>query len=151
MMPEVVVMVGLQGCGKSTWVKEHLAGTHVVVSKDLWPNARHKELRQRRAIADALGAGLDVVVDNTNPSPLERAPIIEVARQHRARVRAVYIDTPLAHCLARNAARSGRAAVPAVGILSTRRRLTPPRPAEGFDSVDVVVAQPVSRLAAAAR
>lgn len=141
-MAEIVVMVGLQGCGKSTWVKEHLAGTHVVVSKDLWPNARRKDLRQTRAIADALGSGLDVVVDSTNPSPLERNPIIEVGRRYRARVRAVYIDTPFADCLSRNAARRGRALVPVTGILATRRRLVPPSLDEGFDEVETVVPAP---------
>jgi predicted kinase len=136
--PEVVVMVGLQGCGKSTWVKQHLAGSHVVVSKDFWPNSGHKETRQRRAIAQALAAGLDIVVDNTNPSLIERASIIDMARQYGASVRAVYVDTPLAACLARNATRSGRASVPTVGILSTRRRLVPPRLDEGFDQVETV-------------
>lgn len=133
-------MVGLQGCGKSTWVKHHLARTHVVVSKDYWPHGRHKEVRQRRAIAQALDAGLDVVVDNTNPSPLERASIIEVARGHGATVRAVYIDLPLAECLTRNAGRSGWAAVPTAGLLSTRRRLVPPDVQEGFDRIERVAA-----------
>lgn len=138
MMPEVVVMVGLPGCGKSTWVKSHLAGTHVVVSKDLWPNARHKELRQQRAIAEALDAGLDVVVDHTNPSPLQRAAIVGVARRYGATTRAVYLDTPLDDCLTRNSARCRQAAVPEADILATRRRLVPPSVAEGFDAVDTV-------------
>lgn len=150
-MPEVVVMVGLPGCGKSTWVKSHLAGTHVVVSRDFWPNDRRKELRQQRAIGAALHAGLDVVVDDANPSPLQRASIVEVARRHGATVRAVYVDAPLEDCLARNAARPGRASVPVAGILATRRRLVPPTREEGFDGVDTVVPQPLSRLAPAAR
>lgn len=150
-MPEVVVMVGLPGCGKSSWVKSNLAGTHVVVSKDLWPNVRRKELRQRRAIAEALDADLDVVVDHTNPSPLERAAIVEEAHRHGATVRAVYVDAPLEDCLSRNAVRSGRAAVPVAGILATRRRLVPPALGEGFDAVETVVPEPLRALANSGR
>jgi predicted kinase len=135
---ELVVMVGLQGAGKSTWVAEHLAGTHVVVSKDQWPNARRREARQRRVVADALAEGASVVVDNTNPSPAERAPLIELARAAGVPARAVHLDVPLETCLARNDARTGRARVPLVGVFSTHRRLVPPSTAEGFAAVLVV-------------
>jgi predicted kinase len=136
-MTELVVMVGLQGCGKSTWVAGHLAGTHAVVSKDQWPNARRRERRQRRLVDELLAAGRDVVVDNTNPSPGERAPLIAIARAHGAVVRAVYVDVPLPVCLDRNAARTGRAQVPLVGVLATAKRLVAPTVEEGFDRVEV--------------
>lgn len=131
-------MVGLQGCGKSTWVARQLAATHVVVSKDHWPHARHREQRQQRVVGELLAAGRNVAVDNTNPSPPERAPLIAIGRAHAAAVRAVFIDVPLEICLARNASREGRAHVPVAGVLATRKRLVPPTVAEGFDSVDVV-------------
>ncbi|MEU6037200.1 ATP-binding protein [Actinomadura sp. NPDC047616] len=131
-------MVGLQGCGKTTWVAAHLARTHAVVSKDHWPNARGREARQRRVLHELLGEGRNVVVDNTNPSPKERAPIIEIARRHGATVRAVFLDVPLNVCLERNAARTGRARVPEVGVLDARKRLVPPAVEEGFDRVDVI-------------
>jgi ribosomal protein S30 len=72
-------MVSLQGSGKSTWVRKHLPASHVVVSKNYWPRARNREARQRRAVEDALAAGYSVVVDNTNASPRNRAPLIEIA------------------------------------------------------------------------
>ena len=50
-----------------------LAATHVVVSKDHWPNARRPEARQRRVVAVLLAEGASVVVDNTNPAPEDRA------------------------------------------------------------------------------
>jgi predicted kinase len=53
-------------------------------------------------------------------------------------VRAVWLDIPMALCLARNEARTGRARVPLVGVHATRARLIPPTPEEGFDRVDVV-------------
>jgi predicted kinase len=131
-------MVGLQGSGKSTWVARHLAGTHVVVSKDHWPNARRRESRQRRVVAELLAAGASVVVENTNPAPDDRAPLIAAARDAGVPVRAVWVDTPPDICRARNDARDGRARVPLVGLLATRGRFAPPDRAEGFDRIDVV-------------
>ncbi|WP_433507332.1 AAA family ATPase [Pseudonocardia halophobica] len=135
---ELVVMVGLQGAGKSTWVHGHLAATHTVVSKDHWPTAKRRGQRQRRVLEELLAAGRDVVVDNTNASPEDRAGLIAVARAHGARVRAVHLATSLELCLERNDLRTGRARVPLVGVLGTRNRLVPPSVEEGFDRVDVV-------------
>ena len=131
-------MVGLQGCGKSTWVLEHLAATHAVVSKDHWPNARRRQERQERVVTEHLAAGRSVVVDNTNPTREERAALVALAEQVGVPARAVWLDLPLATCLERNLAREGRAQVPLVAVLATRRRLVRPTPDEGFVRVDVV-------------
>ncbi len=132
-------MVGLQGAGTSTWAAEHLVGTHAVISKDHWPNARRKEQRQARVVAELLAQGRSVVVDNTSPSVEERAALIELARTAGVPARAVHLDVPLATCLARNDARVGRVRVPLQGVLGTRKRLVPPGTDEGFVRVDVVV------------
>lgn len=131
-------MAGLQGAGKSTWVQRHLAGTHAVVSKDHWPRARRREARQQRVVAELLAAGRSVVVDNTNPVPEDRAPLVAAGRAAGAAVRAVLVDTPPEVCAARNAAREGRNRVPDVGVAATRARFVRPAVAEGFDRVDVV-------------
>jgi|SRR4051812_6484224 predicted kinase len=131
-------MAGLQGSGKSAYVARYLSCTHTVVSKDHWPNARHREARQRRLVAELLAAGASVVVDNTSPSPADRACLIELAAAAGVPCRAVFVDTPLEVCLARNEARSGRARVPLVGLYSVAARLLPPSVAEGFAEVLVV-------------
>ena len=130
-------MVGLQGAGKSTWVRDHCAAA-VVVSKDHWPHARRREARQRRVVAELLAAGRSVVVDNTNASVEDRAPLVAAARLAGVPVRAVWLDTPLPTCFARNEERTGRARVPAVGLYATAARLVPPALGEGFDAVQVV-------------
>jgi predicted kinase len=135
---ELVVMVGLQGSGKSTVVAARFAATHAVVSKDHWPNARRREARQQRVVEELLGAGRSVVVDNTNPSPAERAPLVAAARRHGADALAVFVDTPVAECARRNDARAGRARIPLVGLYGTAKRLVPPTEAEGFDRVEIV-------------
>ena len=133
-------MAGLQGSGKSTWVRDHLAGTHAVVSKDHWPNARRREARQRRVVAELLAEGRSVVVDNTNAAPEDRAPLVVAARAAGVGVRAVWLDTPVPVCAARNDVREGRARVPPAGLYGTAARFVPPSTAEGFDRVDVVAA-----------
>jgi len=91
-MPELVILIGLPGAGKTTFYRERFAATHVHVSKDLWPNAAGREARQRRAIDEALAAGSSVVVDNTNPSAADRAALMELARARNARVIGYFFD-----------------------------------------------------------
>ena len=69
-------MVGLQGSGKSTWVRKHLPASHVVVSKDYWPRARNREARQRRAVEDALAAGYSVVVPPALDAGFDRVDVV---------------------------------------------------------------------------
>jgi predicted kinase len=138
---ELIIFVGLQGSGKTTWYHEHFAATHVHVSKDLMPNARNRESQQQQQIEVALSGGRSVVVDNTNPSIESRAPLISIGRRHGARVIAVYFEAHVPTSLMRNRAREGKARVPDVAIFRTKKQLVPPALDEGFDEVRVVPAQ----------
>jgi predicted kinase len=77
---ELVLLVGLQGSGKSTFCRTHYAATHVLVSKDRFRNNRRPQRRQMQLIEQALKEGSSVVVDNTNVTVEHRAPIIQLAR-----------------------------------------------------------------------
>ncbi|MCE9673326.1 AAA family ATPase [Myxococcus stipitatus] len=132
---ELVVFIGLQGSGKSSFFRQRFASSHVLVSKDLWPSTRDKEARQRRVVAAALAAGSSVVVDNTHPEVEARAPLIALGREHGARVVGYFFSSRLEECLARNARRTGRARVPDVALYATLKRLRRPSLSEGFDSL----------------
>jgi predicted kinase len=129
---QLVVFVGLPSSGKSSFYASRYAATHVHVSKDLFGHARHKQDRQMRLVEQALRTGRSVVVDNTNPRKADRAPLVFLARAFGATPIAVWFTAPVADCLRRNAAREGKARVPAVAIYTAARKLEPPTPDEGF-------------------
>lgn len=139
-MLELVIFTGLPGSGKSTYFREHFAATHVHVSKDLMPNARGREDRQRMQIESALAAGRSVVVDNTNPSRDARATLIAIGKRFGARIIAYYFDVDIRACIMRNRSREGRARVPDVAIFATRKKLHVPELDEGFDELHVITA-----------
>ena len=132
---ELVVFVGLQASGKSTFFRERFAASHEHVSKDLFRNYRDRNRRQRELIAAALGAGRSVVVDNTNPTVEDREPLIRQGREFGARIVGYSFESEPRECLARNARREGKARVPDVAIYATAKRLVPPSPEEGFDEL----------------
>lgn len=130
---ELVLFTGLQASGKTTFYRDRFAATHTHVSKDLWPNARKKEERQRRLIAEHLHAGRSVVVDNTNPTAVEREPLLAIGHGLGAHIVSYAFIVTVEDALRRNASREGRARIMDVGIYSVAKRLVLPGEAEGFD------------------
>ena len=74
---ECVILIGLPASGKSRFYREWFTGTHDHVSKDLMRNTRTPQRRQEQLVAESLGAGHSVVIDNTNPDAATRAPVEE--------------------------------------------------------------------------
>ncbi|MEU9440945.1 AAA family ATPase [Streptomyces sp. NPDC048304] len=133
---DLAVLVGLQASGKSTFYERCLSDRYALVGKDLFPRgARNKQQRQMRLVAEHLAAGRPVAVDNTNPSPEEWGPLVEVAHAHGATATAYWFPPDVTGSLRRNAAREARERVPDVGVLATLKRLREPTAADGFDAV----------------
>ncbi len=143
---EVVILIGLQGAGKSTFRGQRFGETHAVVSKDLLRNNRRPERRQRHLISAALASGLSVLVDNTNPSVEERASIIAAARTASACVIGYFFESPLPECAARNNLRPARTRVPDVGLFAAAKRLVRPSRTEGFHELWTVRTLPDLRF-----
>jgi len=134
----LVILIGLQGSGKSTFARTRLAETHVHVSRDLIGHRKNTGKRQQELIEAALRAGKSVVVDNTNPTAADRQPLIALARTHGARVVGCYFESNLQECLARNRAREGTGRVPDVALHATIKKLERPSLREGFDELSHV-------------
>ncbi len=134
-VPECVILVGLPGAGKTTFYRDRFAASHAHVSKDLWPQAKQREQRQQRTLADLLAVGESVVVDNTNPRREDRAALIAIARAHGAKVIGYFFEVSTRAAAARNQTRVGKSRVPPVAIFTTAKRLQPPTLDEGFDQL----------------
>jgi predicted kinase len=140
---EMVILVGLPGSGKTTFRKQRLDATHVVISKDLIRNNRRPARRQAQLIDQALSAGRSIVVDNVNPTREERAHLIHSARTHGARVVGFWFESCVPDCLRRNAGRQDGARVPDVAIYSMAKIFHAPEKQEGFDELyRVRIAEP---------
>ena len=129
---ELIILIGLQASGKSTFFRQYWATTHELVSKDLMRNNKNRARRQAQLVEAALQAGRSVVVDNTNPTVEERASLIELGQLYSAQIVGYYFQSKVSDCLKRNQQRTGKARIPDVGIYATTKKLVPPSYAEGF-------------------
>ncbi len=132
---DLIIFVGLQASGKSTFFRERFAATHEHVSKDLFRNNRNPNRRQTQLIETALGQGSSVVVDNTNPKVEDRLTLIKLGREFGARIIGYYFESEVRRCVGRNRRRTGKDKVPDVAIFATAKRLVAPSYSEGFDEL----------------
>jgi predicted kinase len=137
-----VIFVGLPAAGKTTFYQQRFSASHRHISKDLWRHAHRKDERQARELRAALAAGIPVVVDNTNPTAVDRQAIIAIARELGARVVGYYFDATTRDAIGRNRGREGTARVPDVAIFTAAKRMTPPVRDEGFDELHRVSVVP---------
>lgn len=130
---KLIIFIGLQASGKSTFFHTHFATNHELVSKDLMRNNKNRARRQTQLIEAALQAGSSVVVDNTNPTVEDRASLIQLGKMYGAEIIGYYFKSEVKQCLDRNQQRSGKARVPNVAIYVTIKKLVRPSYVEGFD------------------
>lgn len=131
---QLVVLVGVQASGKSTFYRERFAATHAHVSLDLL-ETRHREAARFR---EHLEAGMKIVIDNTSPTPLDRARFVPPALERGYEAHAYFFQTELEDALARNRLREGKARVPDMAVLGTHKKLVAPAREEGFAKLFVV-------------
>jgi hypothetical protein len=135
--PDLVIFIGIQATGKSTFYRERFAATHVHISLDL---LKHRN-REARLFAECLEHRRNAVIDNTNPARADRQRYLVPALAAGFRVRGFYFQSKVADALARNAGRAGAARIPDVGVRSCAGRLQRPSLDEGFAELAFVAIQ----------
>jgi len=131
---EAVILIGIQGSGKSTFYKEKFADTHVRINLDM---LRTKN-REKILLDACLEAKIKFVVDKVNASREERARYIGEAKRFGFRVVGYYLRSDLKSALERNSRRTGKARIPDKGLFDSAKRLQIPSFDEGFDKLNYV-------------
>lgn len=133
---QALIFCGIQASGKSSYYKQYFFNSHVRISMDLL-RTRHRE---RAFLALCIRTQARFVVDNTNPTALERQYYIRAARAAGYQIIGYHFRSELHTALQRNALRPGREKIPEVGIRATRNKFEAPSFSEGFDRIFLVQA-----------
>lgn len=128
---EAILLIGIQGAGKSTFYQRRFFDTHVRISLDLLKTRYREQLFLQACILTQQR----FVVDNTNVLAAEREKYIGPAREAGFRVIGYYFPVPVKQAIGRNLKREGKKKIPVQGVLGTYKRLQPPRRDEGFDDL----------------
>lgn len=141
----IVVLVGLPGSGKSTYLARLAAASlssdairKLLVDDETDQSANDRVFQTLRyLLRHRLALGRPVTyIDATNLTPEERRVYLGIGQSFGCEVDAVFFDVPLAVCRERNARR--QRVVPEEAIERLAARLTPPTADEGFHKVTVV-------------
>lgn len=144
-MRRIVLMVGLPGSGKSTWLAQQgivpLSSDWVrqILADDATDQSIHQRvfLTLRYLLRHRLGIGRPVsYLDATHLTPAERKPYIRIAGWYGCEIEAIFFDTPLEICKARN--RGRERVVPEEALDRMAAKLVPPCVEEGFSRVVVI-------------
>ena len=130
---QAVILVGIQGAGKTTFYQQRFADTHAHISLDVVGTRN----REQQRLAECLAAHQPFVIDNTNVAAADRRPYIEAAARAGYRVVGYFFDTALKPTIERNGKRADKK-VPVPALVRAFKRLEPPQRSEGFDELNRV-------------
>lgn len=131
---ELVILVGIQGSGKSTFCLSKFSQGYVRINLDTLKTRN----REWQLFTECLETGKSMVIDNTNPTKEARQRYIPKAKEFGYRVICYRMKCNVKTCLERNASRPGKENIPVAGVLGTLKKLERPEFSEGIDEIYVV-------------
>lgn len=127
----LVIMMGIQESGKSTFYHNFLAKKFVRVNLDTLKTRNQEKL----LIEDCIKQGKSFAIDNTNPTKADRGRYIPSAKASGYKVIGYFMESKLKDCIERNNLRQGKEKIPSIAIAATSNKLQLPSFDEGFDEL----------------
>ena len=146
-MSKMYVVIGAPGCGKSTYIQNHLKENEIVISRDkirfsLLKDtdeyfSKEKEVYNEfiKQIDAAIASDATFYVDQTSLNAAARNKLFSRLKKKPDKVIGIYFTTSLDTILQRNAQRTGRALVPEDAVINMFNSLTKPTLEEGFNEI----------------
>lgn len=128
---EAIIFCGIQATGKTTFYRENFLKTHVRLSLD---QLRTRN-REQKFFELCIETEQSFVIDNTNPTKLDRERYILRAKSKGFKIIGYYFQSKVVEAIARNSQREGKEKIPEVGIKGTFNKLEIPSMEEGFDEL----------------
>ena len=129
-MPAMIIMMGIQGSGKSTFCAKNFP-EYTRINLDT--------LRTRKKEKDALWLAINrkenIIIDNTNPTMDDRKKYIEAGKASQYEIIGCFMQSRLEECIERNNSRNGKEKIPSIAIACTSTKLEMPSYEEGFDKL----------------
>lgn len=153
--PEVVILMGIQGAGKSELVADFVSAGYARLNRDIMGGKLDDLVPKLMQLL--AGGQRRVILDNTYPSRVSRAPVVAAAYSQGVPVRCIHLQIALAdahiNIVTRNLTKYGRllgpddlkvlvktdpTLPPPMALLRWMSTFEAPSPQEGFASLDVI-------------
>lgn len=131
-MSKVIMLIGIPGCGKTTFCKKFLPEL-TRISRDELGSTK----KEHNVIEDSLMNNRDFVIDDINPTLQSRATLIDMIKKYDdAEITGIFFKFGVDRCLSQNSKR--KKSLPDVVIYKWNKELESPSNDEGFDNLQIL-------------
>lgn len=133
--PEVVIMVGLPGTGKTYFAEKHFGPyNYAILDGDIYKTPK----KMMKVADEQLSKGKkSVVFVATNVTKEKRKEYIDYAKKKKMKVRCIWLHSPIQQILERNKGRPNP--VPKIAIYTANKRFEEPNISEGCEVIKLEI------------
>lgn len=136
--PELILLVGAPGCGKSTVAQKYAQLGYQIINQDTLKTAKKCINETTKHLAN----NKCIVIDNTNPSKKTRQTYIDLAKAYSYKIKCIYFNVVTDVCKHNNIYRSivnpSREVVPNIAYNVFKKNLELPKLDEGIDIIETL-------------